>query len=184
MRGKRKSTKKPAENLADKMKKIEATFENIKSELKETKSCLLALTERGEELEQRVSFQMIDLQNQIREKMATGANPDAFITLEEGDAVNLEELEKRMEEKYSLLAAREVELQDLQKRILEEFENLRAEIKERDLFLTAREVDIKNFKQTMGVRIEELEILLKKQVGDRGRRTRMLSFLVDIGKKS
>lgn len=161
----RKKTKRSTGTLTSRVRKIELTFKGMESQLKQAISKLEAKVERFKESEQRISEQNIELQNQIRENMPTGPNPENLITLEEGYAVNLEELEKRMEEKYSLLAERERELQELQKRISAEFEGLKAEIKERDLLLAAR------------------ENLLQNQVGGKKRSARLVSFLVDIGKK-
>jgi chaperonin cofactor prefoldin len=161
----RKKTKRPTETLTSRVRKIELTFKEMESQLKQAISKLEARAERFKESEQRISEQIIDLQNQIRENRSTGPNPENLITLEEGYAVNLEELEKRMEEKYSLLAERERELQELQKRISAEFEGLRAEIKGKDLLLAAR------------------ENLLQNQGGSKKRGARLVSFLVDIGKK-
>lgn len=161
----RKKTKRSTGTLTSRVRKIELTFKEMESQLKQAISKLEAKAERFKESEQRISEQNIELQNQIRENMPTGPNPENPITLEEGYAVNLEELEKRMEEKYSLLAERERELQELQKRISAEFEGLKAEIKERDLLLAAR------------------ENLLQNQVGGKKRSARLVSFLVDIGKK-
>ncbi|MFQ5849694.1 MAG: hypothetical protein ACE5JU_03785 [Candidatus Binatia bacterium] len=183
MRG-RKKAKNPADTMEDKINKIESAFENIKSQLKHAGCYLATLTEHGKELDHWVSSQTVDLQNQNREKMATGHHPDAFITLEEDHAVDLEELEKKMEEKCSLLTVRERELQDLQKRMSEEVENLVAGIREKDLLLAATEMELKSFKQTIGARVEELEILVKNQARGKKMGTRMLSFLVDTGKKN
>lgn len=96
----------------------------------------------------KVELALEKIDSQIREIRATGPNPDSMITLDEGCVVNLEELEKKMEEKYNLLAAREEELQNLQKRISVELENL-----------------------------------IKKQPAGGNKATRLVSFLVDIGKK-
>jgi chaperonin cofactor prefoldin len=161
----RKKTKRSTETLTSRVRKVELTFKEIESQLKEAISKLEARAERFQESEQRISGQIIDLQNQIRQNMPTGPNPENLITLEEGYAVNLEELEKRMEEKYSLLAERERELQELQKRISAEFEGVRTQIKERDLLLGAR------------------ENLLRNQGGSKKRGARLVSFFVDIGKK-
>lgn len=179
----RKKRKKSTETLAHRVGKAELTLEKIASRLRENESYLKSWSQQGAQLEQSISNQLINLQNQIREIKVTGLNPDGLIQLEEGTAVNLEELERKMEEKYSLLAARERELQDLEKRISALLENLRAEIRERDLLLAAREIEIKSFRQTLGSRVEELETLAKRQSGTENKATRLVSFLVDIGKK-
>ncbi len=179
----RRKRKKSTETLAHRVGKVELTLERIESQLRQNESCLEGWSQQAAQLEQSISNQLIDLQNRIREIKATGLNPDGLIQLEEGTAVNLEELERKMEEKCSLLVARERELQDLEKRMLAVLENLRAEIKEKDLLLTGREMEIKSFKQTLGSRVEELETLAKRQSGRESKATRLVSFLVDIGKK-
>ena len=178
-----KKAKKSTETLAKRVGKVELAIEKIESRLGQKESHVETRSQHAAKLEQRISNQMIDLQNQIREIGATGPNHEAMITLDEGCVLNLEELEKKIEEKYDLLAAREEKLQNLQKSISAELENLRAEIKERDLLLAAREVEIKSFKQTLGSRIEELENLVRKQPWGKNKATRLVSFLVDIGKK-
>ena len=175
----RKKAKKSTETLAKRAGKVELPLDKIESRLGQNKSHVETWSQHAAKLER----QMIDLQNQIREIGATGPNHEAMITLDEGCVLNLEELEKKIEEKYDLLAAREEKLQNLQKSISAELENLRAEIKERDLLLAAREVEIKSFKQTLGSRIEELKNLVKKQPWGKNKATRLVSFLVDIGKK-
>jgi cell division septum initiation protein DivIVA len=92
----RKKTKRPTEILTSRVRKIELTFKEMESQLKQAISKLEARAERFKESEQRISEQIIDLQNQIRENRSTGPNPENLITLEEGYAVNLEELEKRL----------------------------------------------------------------------------------------
>jgi len=183
MRQKGNRTKTSKETETNRITKIELALKEIESELKRATLQLEAQAQRIRETERRISGQIIDLQKQIREKAAPGLDPDGLITLEEGTAVDLEELEKKMEEKCSLLTVRERELQDLQKRMSAEFENLKAEIRERELLLAAREMEVKSLKQTMGARIEELENLAKNQAGGMRRTNRLVSFLVDIGKK-
>ena len=181
MRQREKKAKNSIETLADRVKKIELGLKKIESQLKQKEPPLKA--GQKTEFQQRISVQITELQNQIRERVAPEGNFDGLITLEEGYAVDLEALEKKMEEKYSLLAARERELQDLQKRISMEFENLKAKTEERDLFLAAKETEIKSLKPSMGSR-EEWENLTRSQAGKKKRAARLVSFLVDIGKKN
>jgi hypothetical protein len=104
------------------------------------------------------------------------------VLLESDYEVDLAELERKMNEKYSALSAKERELQQLEKKIYAEVEKLLAEIKERDLLLAAREVEIRNLKQSLSSRLDDLESLVKgRSVG--ARTARLVSFLVDIGKR-
>lgn len=177
-----RKVKRLAGGQADRVRKMELEFKKIKSEIQQLTSQLEAQAVWVRDLDKRLTDQILDLQNQVRERVAT-LNPDGLITLEEGCAVNLEELENKMEEKYSLLIAREKELDNLEKKISAELERLRSEIRERDLLLAARETELKGLRQALSARIEELEILAKSQAGGRGRTHRFVSFLADIGKK-
>ncbi|MFQ5850463.1 MAG: hypothetical protein ACE5JU_07720 [Candidatus Binatia bacterium] len=163
---------------------MEARLKEIETQLKQKGHHFEMLSRGVRGSEQRISALIADLQNQIKEKIEGGTNPDACITLEKGYAVNLDELEKEMEEKYSILTVKEREFQDLQKRISAEVESVMAKNKERDLLVAAKEVEMKNFKQTVEARIEELERLVKRQTEGKKRGNRLVSFLVDIGRKN
>ena len=162
---------------------MELMLKEIGPRLEQRTSKLEAQAASVEALEERISAQIVDLQHQIQGKMVPAASLDAPVILEEGCAVDLDELEKRMEEKCSLLTARERELQELQKKISEEFEKLRSEIRERDILPASREIDVRGLKQRLGARTEELKNFAKNQLGARRRTNRLVSFLVDIGKK-
>jgi len=181
MRQREKKAKNSIEILADRIKKIELGLKKIESQLKQKELPFKAGQQT--EFQQRISAQITELQNQIRERVVPEGIFDGLVTLEEGYAVDLEALEKKMEEKYSLLAGREKDLQDLHKRISTEFENLKAQTKEKDLFLAAKEAEIQSLRPSMGSR-EEWENLTRSRAGKKKRASRLVSFLVDIGKKN
>ncbi|HEV8343674.1 MAG TPA: hypothetical protein VGR30_14980 [Candidatus Binatia bacterium] len=64
----------------------------------------------------------------------------------------------------------------------EETEKLRADLREKDVMLEAKEVEIETLKQTLSARIEELESLVKKRTGKRGS-ARLVSYFAGLGRK-
>ena len=184
MGGQREATRNLVEILADVVKMMDSTFKNVESQLQQVESSLAALDERGRELEKRISSQVIDLHNKIKDELSRRVDPNTPIPLEEGCVVDLEEWERKLEGKFFLMEARDRELRDGQKRISEEVASLATGIREKGLLVAAKEVEIKSFKQAIGTRIEALEILVKRQSEVRKRRSRVFSFLVDAGKKS
>ncbi len=168
--------------LTHRVSEIELALREIETLLKQTIPDLENLAQRAEQWE-KTTAQIADQQNQAREKTLLGPDPGALVLLEEGSVVDIDELEKRMEEKYSLLTTRVGELQDFQVRLAKNLDNVREEIREKDLLSAARETEIKSLKQSLGARIEELEKLVKSQAGREKRAPRLVSFLVNVGKK-
>jgi hypothetical protein len=116
------------------------------------------------------------------QKQPGNGRPRGLINLRASTVVNLEDWEKKIEEKYSLLCAKERDLEGLEEKIHGEIEKLLTEIKQRDLLLATREVEIKSLKQGLWSRLDELESQVTRR--STGRKAgRFVSFLVDIGKK-
>lgn len=134
------------------------------------------------ELERRVSSRIQELEERLRERLPP--DPDDLIKLEEGHVVNVEELERNLWERFSMLAGAVRELQEEQKRLTSEMGELAKRIKEGELLGAAREMEVKNFKQTLDARVDELERLVKRQTGSKRIGSRLVSFLADIGKKN
>lgn len=67
--------------------------------------------------------------------------------------------------------------------LMAEMERLRAEIKEKEVLLEAREMEIKMIKQSMEKRIRELERIVKRQAREKERKSRFVSFIGAIDKR-
>jgi hypothetical protein len=67
--------------------------------------------------------------------------------------------------------------------VKKEVDRLRAEIKEKDVLLEAREMEVKMIKHTMETRIRELERIVKRLARERGKQSRFVSFLGTIEKR-
>jgi hypothetical protein len=118
-----------------------------------------------------------------REIETAGQNHSAsMIALEEGSVVDLDAWERKMEDKYAVLCAKEKELKELEQNIYEDLEKLRAEIKQRDFVLIARDAELKSFKPGGASRPDAVDGLVSKRAADR-KPDGWVSFLVDKGKK-
>jgi hypothetical protein len=116
------------------------------------------------------------------QKQPGNGRPRGLINLRASTVVNLEDWEKKIEEKYSLLCAKERDLEGLEEKIHGEIEKLLTEIKQRDLLLATREVEIKSLKHGLWSRLDELESQVTRHSSGK-KAARFVSFLVDIGKK-
>ena len=174
--------KKKQETLTVRVDNLESVLENIQDHLKKIDSGLKSYRQHSKGVERKVSTVIVDLKKRMEGEAESESGADNCITLEEGCAVNLEDLEKNMVEKYSNLAFKDREFQDLLIKISSEMEQLHAQNKEKNLFIEAKEEELKNFKQSMTERIEVLERKLKIQRPRSSKENRWASFLAEIGK--
>ena len=182
MSERKKRAGKISGSVQGRIKKLEALLEEVAARLGQVESQLRKETARARALESKISSQIAKAQGRTGEMSGGQTRPASFIALEEGCAVDLEGWERKMDDKYALLSAKERELKELEKKIYGELEKLLDEIKQRDLLLAAREVELRSLKQGLASRLDELEGLVTKRSGGR-KAARLVSFLVDIGKK-
>ena len=150
----------------------------IAARLKRTESSAKDEAMRVRGLERK----LVELQARSAKKQLHNGRAKGLINLEASTVVNLEDWEKKIEEKYALLCAKERDLEGLEERIRGEVEKLLGEIKQRDMLLATREVEIKSLKQGLWSRLDELESqVIRRSTGKKA--ARFVSFLVDIGKR-
>jgi hypothetical protein len=171
-------------------RKIEENFQAIvgllEAQLQEKEQLLHKESRAFKELDETLKQKILDLENLIREKEellqirdaelkdlwvrieALEASSDAVIILTEEDEVSTTEEES--------LA--------LEKQAATELERLRAEIREKDTLLKAREMEVKMVKQSMEEKIKELETIIKRQAGEKPRTSRLVSLIATIEKKN
>ena len=182
MSERKKNRRKLSASVRMRVEKIAASVEEMASRLRRAESQLRQQADRARELESKIPAEVAQARARRGGKSAGGNRPDGVVSLEEGYAVDLEQWERKMDEKYSLLSAKERELRELEKKIYAEVEKLLPEIKQRDLFPAPREVELGNLKQNLGARLGELGNLVNKRSAGR-KAARLVSFLVDIGKR-
>ncbi|HEX9445075.1 MAG TPA: hypothetical protein VGA73_13200 [Candidatus Binatia bacterium] len=101
------------------------------------------------------------------------------VGLEQGSAVDLDAWEKKWEEKYALLSARQKELESPESRVQRAPELLEDPRKD---FPAAGMPPARSWKQAVGARMSELEGLAGRRP-TQNKASRWVSFFVDLGKK-
>lgn len=182
MTGRKKMSGKISDGVQNRMQRVEALVEDVALRLGQIESQFKQETGRAREVESKILSQIAEAQRQVSATSGGQNLPESFIALEEESAVDLDGWEKKMDEKYAALCAKESQLQELEKRISGELEKLLSEIKQRDLLLAAREEELTILKQSVASRLNEIEIRIAKRSGAT-KPARLVSFLVDIGKK-
>lgn len=169
----------------------------LESQLKEKEKLLQTQAATIEELEEKLKAKSDDLERQTLEKATLLEVRDAVLAnltttraalniLEEdlqsltGEEIILHELSQQDEGESGISKLRQ--MKDLEEHMAAELEILRAGIRERDVMLGAKEMEIEMIKQSLETKIEELEGLLKQQAR-KGKRASVVSYLVDFGKK-
>lgn len=65
-----------------------------------------------------------------------------------------------------------------------EMQRLKAEIREKDVLLAAREMEVKMIKQSMEERVRELERVVKRRALEGQEKSRFVSFVPPIDRKN
>ncbi len=109
--------------------------------------------------------------------------PQNLITLREEDAVSVRETAEQ-EVVATRVNSQENETGNDNERLAEEVQRLKAEMKEKDVLLEAREMEVKMIKQSMDKRIRELERIVKRQAKEKEKKSRLVSFIGTIEKRN
>ena len=132
------------------------------------------------ELESKASA----LESQLMDKEeALRARESNARQLEEELSGKIQELETELRQKEELLTHSQKD--DLQRQTTEaELEGLKAELRERNLILQAREMEVKIIKQSMPERVRELDKIVQRQPEKEPGKSRLGSFLAAIEKRN
>lgn len=180
---------------------LEATVFALENRLQEKEEMLERERSAIKELEQNLNDKIPELENALKEKErvlpirdlelqsiksemeALVVPPQNMITLREEDAVTIKELEEEAGITGLSEADKREEASD-DKHLATEVQRLRAEVKEKDVLLEARAMEVKIVKQSMEKRIRELEKDIKRQAGEKEKKSRLVSFIGTIEKKN
>lgn len=183
--------------VKEKLEEERATFE---VQLTEKDQALEAKESIVQELQKELTVKADDLEKQVLEKTNLLQIRDAVLRdlesarnalnlLSEGlTSLSAEERvimlrhEDSAESDQPAADSAEQQVPEVQERMSEEIESLRAEIREKNISLGAREMEIEMLKQKMGGRIEELEDLLREN--RKKKPARLAAFLSEIGHKN
>ena len=124
------------------------------------------------------------LESQLMDKEeALRARESNARQLEEELSGKIQELETELRQKEELLTHSQKD--DLQRQTTEaELEGLKAELRERNLILQAREMEVKIIKQSMPERVRELDKIVQRQPEKEPGKSRLGSFLAAIEKRN
>jgi len=124
------------------------------------------------------------LESQLMDKEeALRARESNARQLEEELSGKIQELETELRQKEELLTHSQKD--DLQRQTTEaELEGLKAELRERNLILQAREMEVKIIKQSMPERVRELDKIVQRQPEKESGKSRLGSFLAAIEKRN
>jgi len=174
----------------------------LKAQLREKEEILHATGSDFEGLQENLSAKIHDLESQAREKeelldlrdaelkdlkskMRTlNFSPASTITPTEEDPVTPKEAEEEQGETARRSEVEQGGSRFLKESMAAEMQRLKAEIREKDVFLGAREMEVKMIKQSMEERVGELERIVKRQALEGQEKSRFVSFVPPIDRKN
>ena len=183
-------------------KGLEEEKTKLQAQLEEKGNALHASEMTIKELEENLTSKIHELEERIREKARLLEIRDTVLKDLKSTAGALtslsEDLESLKEEHLIALEGSaengnengngagkantaERELGDYDRRMATEIHRLSEELREKDIILGAKEMNLEMIKQTMGTKIADLEKLAKN--GEKKKAKRFVAFLTDVGKK-
>jgi len=190
-----------AQRIEEIRKGFEATVAALESKIEEKEAVLQKENSALRDMEGNLAGRICDLESRVKEKEQLLAARDAelaqlqskidalrfppqnLITLREEDAVPVREAAEQ-EVVAARVNSQENEAGNDNERLAEEVQRLKAEMKEKDVFLEAREMEVKMIKQSMDKRIRELERIVKRQAKEKEKKSRLVSFIGTIEKRN
>ena len=190
-----------AQRIEEIRKGFEATVAALESKIEEKEAVLQKKNSALRDMEGNLAGRICDLESRVKEKEQLLAARDAelaqlqskidalrfppqnLITLREEDAVPVREAAEQ-EVVAARVNSQENEAGNDNERLAEEVQRLKAEMKEKDVFLEAREMEVKMIKQSMDKRIRELERIVKRQAKEKEKKSRLVSFIGTIEKRN
>ncbi|MEK7230164.1 MAG: hypothetical protein AAB154_08970 [Candidatus Binatota bacterium] len=190
-----------AQRIEEIRKGFEATVAALESKIEEKEAVLQKENSALRDMEGNLTGRIFDLESRVKEKEQLLAARDAelaqlqskidalrlppqnLITLREEDAVPVREAAEQ-EVVATRVGSQKNETGNDNERLAEEVQRLKAEMKEKDVLLEAREMEVKMIKQSMDKRIRELESIVKRQAREGEKKSRLVSFIGTIEKRN
>lgn len=182
-----------AERESERQQLLESEQAALQTRLGEMEETLRTKEAAVKDLQEEFSAKLEDLNAQVREKesllqirnvMVTDLKTasDSLSRLISGLSSAGESLEKLPDESQHnpTSEAKEV-IKEIEERTSKEIERLRSDIRDKELALAAKSVELDMTRQKMGARIEALEKALDTK--KKGKSPRIVSFIADMGGK-
>ncbi|MEK6562800.1 MAG: hypothetical protein AABZ59_06425 [Candidatus Binatota bacterium] len=190
-----------AQRIEEIRKGFEATVAALESKIEEKEAVLQKENSALRDMEGNLTGRIFDLESRVKEKEQLLAARDAelaqlqskidalrfpsqnLITLREEDAVSVRKAAEQ-EVVATRVDSQENETGNDNEHLAEEVRRLKAERREKDVLLEAREMEVKMIKQSMDKRIRELERIVKRQAKEKEKKSRLVSFIGTIEKRN
>lgn len=190
-----------AQRIEEIRKGFEAAVAALESKIEEKEEVLQKENSALRDREGNLTGRIFDLESRVKEKEQLLAARDAelaqlqsqidapkfpsqnLITLREEDAVSVRKAAEQ-EVVATRVDSQENETGNDNEHLAEEVRRLKAERREKDVLLEAREMEVKMIKQSMDKRIRELEGIVKRQAREGEKKSRLVSFIGTIEKRN
>ncbi|MCZ6452226.1 MAG: hypothetical protein O6918_15360 [Deltaproteobacteria bacterium] len=168
------------EKMAKDRKDTAAEAERLRAQIQERDTMLAAKETEvkmiNRTMEEELSRQLLEKEESLRTRESAAKQQEDILT------ARIHDLENRLREKEALLE--EGEGKDFQQSLSNELESLKAELRDRNLLLQARETEVRMIKQSLNEKFRGLERIAQSSAGKDLKKSRLGSFLETIEKKN
>ncbi|MCZ6564031.1 MAG: hypothetical protein O6948_14110, partial [Deltaproteobacteria bacterium] len=168
------------EKMAKDRKDTAAEAERLRAQIQERDTMLAAKETEvkmiNRTMEEELSRQLLEKEESLRTRESAAKRQEDILT------ARIHDLENRLREKEALLE--EGEGKDFQQSLSNELESLKAELRDRNLLLQARETEVRMIKQSLNEKFRGLERIAQSPAGKDLKKSRLGSFLETIEKKN
>ncbi|MCH7571087.1 MAG: hypothetical protein IH919_11075, partial [Deltaproteobacteria bacterium] len=168
------------EKMAKDRKDTATETERLRAQIQERDTMLTAketeVKMSNRTMEEELSRQLIEKEKSLRNRESAAKRQEDILT------ARIHDLENRLREKEALLE--EGEGKDFQQSLSNELESLKAELRDRNLLLQARETEVRMIKQSLNEKFRGLERIAQSSAGKDLKKSRLGSFLETIEKKN
>ncbi|MFB3123536.1 MAG: hypothetical protein ACE10H_15265 [Candidatus Binatia bacterium] len=168
------------EKMAKDRKDTAAEAERLRAQIQERDTMLAAKETEvkmiNRTMEEELSRQLLEKEESLRTRESAAKRQEDILT------ARIHDLENRLREKEALLE--EGEGKDFQQSLSNELESLKAELRDRNLLLQARETEVRMIKQSLNEKFRGLERIAQSSAGKDLKKSRLGSFLETIEKKN
>ncbi len=168
------------EEMTENLKGMAVEAERLRAQIQERDAML---AEKETELKMITRSMEEEVSRHLPEKEES-LGPREFAAKQQEDTLTarIHDLENRVREKEAQIE--EEQRKDLQHNMSAELERLRAELRDRNLLLEARETEDRMIKQSVQEKFRGLERMMQRPLGGEARKSRLVSFPATIEKKN
>ena len=165
--------------LAEDLKAMAAEAERLRIQIQE-RDAMLAVKEAEVKMvtrtmEEELSRQLLEKEKFLRERDSSAKQQEETLT------ARIHDLENQLTEKEA--PAEEGREKDLLQSMSAELERLRADLRDRNLLLEARETEVRMIKHSVQEKFKGLEKIVQRPQGGEAKKSRLVSLLATVEKR-